>query len=75
MKRIGIALVYAIGGYLVAAAAGYFLISAFSSNTHDRALEAAMTGIFVLGPFGAVVLFVIGFVRSGRSSGAKDESH
>ncbi len=65
MKRFGIALVYAIGGYVVAAFARYFLIGEFSSNTHDRSVEAAMTSVFAWGPLGAAVAFIIGFVRHG----------
>jgi hypothetical protein len=68
MQRIGLALVYAIGGYVLAAGIGYFVIQQFSSNVHDRDLEAAMTSAFVAGPIGAVVAFVIGFVRNGRGA-------
>jgi predicted permease len=67
MKRFGIALLYAIGGYLVAAVLGYFLIEQFSSNTHDRSVEAAMTSAFVLGPLVAVIAFIVGWVRGGRA--------
>ena len=67
MKRVGIALLYAIGGYFVAACASYFLIGEFSSNAHDRSVEAAMTSVFAWGPLGAVVAFIIGFVRHGAS--------
>jgi hypothetical protein len=69
MKRLGIGLLCAIGGYFVGACAGYFLIEWFSSNVHDRFLEAAMSSIFVWGPFGAVVAFV-GFVWGSRPPGA-----
>jgi len=68
MQRFGLALVYAIGGYVLAAGIGYFVIQQFSSNVHDRDLEAAMTSAFVAGPIGAVVAFVIGFVRNGRGA-------
>jgi uncharacterized membrane protein YeaQ/YmgE (transglycosylase-associated protein family) len=68
MKRLGIGLLCAIGGYFVGAFAGYFLIEWFSSNVHDRSLEAAMSSIFVWGPVGAVVAFVVGFIRGGRRS-------
>ncbi len=68
MRRFGLALVYAIGGYVLAAGIGYFVIQQFSSNVHDRDLEAAMTSAFVAGPIGAVVAFVIGFVRNGRGA-------
>ena len=66
MQRFGLALVYAVGGYIVAAGLGYFLIQQFSANVHDRDLEAAMTSALVTGPIGAVAAFVIGFVRNGR---------
>ena len=66
MKRLGIALLCAVAGYLVAAFVGYFLISWFSSNMHDRSVEAAMTSAFVLGPLGAVLAFVVGFIRGGQ---------
>jgi len=67
MRRFGFGLVFALGGYLVAAVAGYLAISLLSSNTHDRSLEAAMTGAFVFGPLGALAAFIAGFVRGGRS--------
>jgi len=66
MQRFGLALVYAVCGYVLAAGIGYFVIQQFSSNVHDRDLEAAMTSAFVAGPIGAVVAFVIGFVRKGQ---------
>ena len=47
MKRFGIALLCAIGGYVVAAFLGYFLTDQLSSNVHDRSVEAAMTSAFV----------------------------
>jgi hypothetical protein len=68
MKRFGIGLLCAIGGYFVGAFAGYWLIEWFSSNVHDRSVEAAMSSIFVWGPFGAVVAFIVGFIWSGRSA-------
>jgi hypothetical protein len=58
--------VYAVGGYVLAAGIGYFAIQQFSANVHDRDLEAAMTSAFVTGPIGAVVAFVIGFMRKGQ---------
>ena len=68
MPRFGLALLYAVGGYVLAAGIGYFVIQQFSSNVHDRDLEAAMTSAFVAGPSGALVAFVIGFVRNGRGA-------
>ena len=67
MRRLGIGLLYAVIGYIVAAIAGYFLTGLLSSNVHDRAVEAAMTSVFVWGPLGAVTAFIVGFVRSGRA--------
>lgn len=66
MKRFGLGLLFAIGGYVAAAIAGYFLIGLISSNAHDRDLEAAMTGAFVLGPLGAAAGFIAGLMRGGR---------
>ena len=69
MRRVGIGLLYALIGFIVAAPLTGLLVSQLSSNTHDVSVEAAMTAIFVGGPLGAVLGFVIGFVRAG--AGAK----
>lgn len=66
LKRLGLGLLFAIIGCVVAAIAGYFLILEFSSNMHDRSLEASMTGIFFFGPAGAVIGFLAGVVLGGR---------
>jgi hypothetical protein len=66
MKRVGIGFLWAVSGYAIAAFASYFLIEAFSSNTHDRSVEAAMTCLFLLGPPGGIVAFAPGFLRSGK---------
>jgi hypothetical protein len=73
-KCFGYGLLFAIVGLVVAAVAGYFLILWFSSNAHDRSVEASMTGIFVCGPIGAVLGFVAGFIFGGRRS-AKPNEH
>ncbi len=65
MRRIGIALLWAVGCYIAGAFVGGWLVSTFSSNTHDRAVEAAMTGAFVFGPVAALIGFAIGFACSG----------
>jgi hypothetical protein len=67
MKRFGVALLFALVAYPAAAVAGYFLVGLFSANVHDRSVEAAMTSAFVFGPLGAVVGFVVGFIRAGRN--------
>ena len=48
------------------AVAGYFMITEFSSNMHDRSVEASMTSIFFLGPVGTVIQFIVGFICSRR---------
>jgi hypothetical protein len=67
MKRLGFGLLCAICGYVLAAFAGYYLIGWLSSNTHDRAVEAAMTSVFVIGPVGAVLALVAGMLRGRRN--------
>ena len=66
MKRFGIALACSLLGYVAMALLGYVAIGQFSTNVHDRQLEAAMTAAFVAGPLGAVIGFIIGFMRGGR---------
>jgi predicted permease len=66
MPRFVRVLLFAALGFVVVAVVSYFLISEFSSNQHDRSVEAAMTSIFFLGPVGAIVAGVIAFVRSSR---------
>ena len=66
MKRFAIGLLCAIVGYVAIAVAGYFLVSLFSPNMHDRSVEAAMTAAFVFGPIGAILAFIGGFVVAGR---------
>jgi len=70
MKRFGMGLLWAVAGYLLVAVASYFLVLQLSSNTHDRSVEAAMTSVFFFGPMGAVIAFVIGFIRGARRSGS-----
>lgn len=66
MKRFGIALAWSLLGYVAMALLGYALIGQFSTNVHDRQLEAAMTAAFVTGPLGAVFGFIVGFIRGRR---------
>ncbi|HKP30358.1 MAG TPA: hypothetical protein VJU15_13185 [Gemmatimonadales bacterium] len=61
--RIGISFLWAIGCYAAAAVLGYFLIMAMSSNTHDRQMEASMTAAFFFGPVGAIIGFIVNFIR------------
>jgi hypothetical protein len=47
-------------GYLLGAVGGVALVRCFSQNTHDRAHEAATTGILMTGPVGALVGLLTG---------------
>jgi hypothetical protein len=70
LRRIGIGLLWAVPGYLLGAFGGGWLIETFSGNSHDRAMEAAMTGAFVLWPLAALIAFVLGAVRAKPRHGA-----
>ena len=63
VEAIGIGLLYGIGGYFLVAVASWFLIQEFSSNQHDRSVEAAMMSAFFLGPMGGVIAFIVGVIR------------
>jgi hypothetical protein len=65
-RRIAIAFVWAVVGYLAGAFGGGYAISVLSSNTHDVSVEAAMSGAFVTGPVGAVMGALVGAVRAKR---------
>ena len=62
MRRFLVALLGVLVGYLVLAFVGYWAIELFSNNAFDRTLEASMTAVFVIGPGGAIVGFIAGFV-------------
>ena len=57
LRRISIGLLCAIAAYVIGAFTGGLLVSLFSSNTHDRGLEAAMTGAFFFGPLAPTLRF------------------
>jgi hypothetical protein len=65
MKRTIFCLLGTIFGYVIGAGFGYALVGQTSGNKHDRPVEAAMTGVFVSGPLGAIVGGIAGF-RLGR---------
>ena len=62
MKHIGIGFLIGLAGYVLAAFLSYNLIGRFSSNGHDRSVEASMTSIFVWGPIGFVLSFMGGYI-------------
>jgi hypothetical protein len=67
MKRFVIAVFGAIVGFIAFGLCAYAAIELLSSNTHDRALEAAMTAIFVAGPLGGIVGGILGARLSKRA--------
>jgi hypothetical protein len=68
MKAFGLSLLAAIGGYLVGLFGGMLLVETFSSNTHDKSMEAGMTGAFVFGPLMAVVAVIATVAFRSRRS-------
>jgi len=58
MTTFLLSLLAAILGYISGFFGGMLLIETFSSNTHDKSVEAAMTGAFVVGPLVAVVAVI-----------------
>jgi len=66
-KRLAVGLLCGVLGYVLGAVGGGFLVSLLSSNTHDRSLEAVMTGAFAVGPAVAVIAFIVGFVLAKPS--------
>lgn len=73
MKRFGSGILFGIGGYIIAAVVGYFLVEILSGNTHDRSVEAAVTSVFFFGPIGGVASFIMGIVWGRRFSSASSK--
>ncbi len=63
-KRAALSLGLGAVGYAVGLFGGLGLVLLLSSNQHDRSMEAAMTGAFVVGPLTALLFAVVSFVRS-----------
>jgi hypothetical protein len=55
MKTFGLALLVGIAGYIIGAILGMVAVNTFSTNQHDKSVEAAMTGAFFIGPAVAVL--------------------
>lgn len=70
LRRIATGMLWATIGYLLGAIGGGGLVYMLSANQFDRAMEAEMTGAFVLGPIAAVIAFVVGAWRASRRSPA-----
>lgn len=68
MKTFGLGVLAALVGYVIGMLSGVFLIETLSSNRHDRSMEAAMTGAFVVGPLMAVVAVIVVLVIHARKA-------
>lgn len=66
MRRWLLSLIAALACYLAGAFGGGARLLALSTNTHDRGLEAAMTGALVFGPAAAVIGFLVALPCAGR---------
>lgn len=68
LRYLGGGLLSLVAGYLIGLFGGMWIVEILSTNRHDRAMEAAMTGAFVIGPLCALVAFfaTIGFLASRR---------
>lgn len=67
MRRTVMAVLGLLIGYPIFAFAGYWIIQLASGNTFDRSVEASMTAVFAIGPFGAVVGLVAGMIVGGMN--------
>jgi len=67
MKTIGLILLVGLVGYILGVILGMVAVNMFSANQHDKAIEAAMTSFFLVGPALAIlsimVFLVIRFAR------------
>ena len=66
MRKVLLSLLGLAAGYIIGAALGAAAIQLFSSNTHDKSVELAMTAAFVTGPIGAVIGLIAGWIRARR---------
>ncbi|MFN0217303.1 MAG: hypothetical protein ACKVP4_00660 [Hyphomicrobium sp.] len=66
MRTFLVVLIGLAAGYVLGALAWYFGVMTFSSNTHDRILEAQMTAAFIGGPIGAVVGAIVAWLAARR---------
>jgi len=67
MKTIALALLIGLAGYLAGVILGMICINLFSTNRHDKSVEAAMTSFFFIGPVSALlsiaVFLLVRFIR------------
>ncbi len=70
MKIFVLSLLAASGGYLIGVGGGILLVNLLSTNTHDKSVEAAMTGALVIGPVVALLSFIVTLTYLLRRKGA-----
>jgi divalent metal cation (Fe/Co/Zn/Cd) transporter len=68
MKTFGLVVLAGIGGYIIGLFGGMILIETFSSNVHDKSIEAAMTGAFVICPLMSVAAVIVVVVFRARQA-------
>jgi hypothetical protein len=64
-RRLLFGCLWGAASYLAGALAGGLLTTMLSSNTHDKSMEAMMTGAFYTGPLAAVLGFVLAAALTG----------
>lgn len=62
MKYVGIGFLIGLAGYVLTAFVSYYFMGKFSSNGHDRSVEASMTSFLVFGPIGFILAFIGGYL-------------
>lgn len=62
MKIVLLAVLWMVPFYFVGLFGCLWLLPLISQNSHDGALEAAMTGAFLCGPLTAILGFAAGFL-------------
>ncbi len=58
-KTLLVSFLAGVAGYIAGVLIGIVLVNLLSSNRHDRAQEAVMTGFFFVGPAAAVLAFIV----------------
>jgi hypothetical protein len=66
-RRLLFGCLWGAASYVAGALAGALLTTMLSSNTHDKSVEAVMTGAFYTGPVAALFGFVLAVALTKRS--------
>ena len=68
IKRVALSFALGLLGYVIGLFGGLGLVLLLSSNEHDRSVEAAMTGAFVVGPLTALLFAAVSFATTKSRS-------